>query len=127
MLIPFAMNSMMRTVPGAEIAFLSPFVIASRMPKLALEMASPWYGLRKHESEKAVVEKAAAVMEGYAAAQAEFANAVFSSWVTAVSGTRPDVDAFARAWQDILDAGLQPSTRRVRSNYKRLVSKRKRS
>lgn len=123
-----AMNAMMdagRVPASADMMALAPMVAWSRMPQLVFEQVWPsMAGSRKPEGERAVFEKMAAVMEGYGAMNAEIAHASFRLWMHALGGERMDTAAAARAWQDIVDASMQPSARRVRANYKRLVGKR---
>lgn len=106
---------------GMDVLALSPLVMAMRMPQMMFEVTWPWYGARKHEGEKAVFEKAAAIFESYGAVQAEMMQAYMFASIGAWGGQTPDPKAFAQAWQDIIDAGLQPSAKRVRANFKRLA------
>lgn len=106
-----------------DVLALSPMVMAMRAPQMMFEQVWPWYGSRKHEGEKAIYEKAAAVFESYGAVQAEIAQAYITMWFAAVGGKTPDAATIARAWQDICDASMQPSARRVRENYRRLLGK----
>lgn len=106
---------------GMDVLALSPMVMAMRAPQMMFEMTWPFYGTRKHEGEKAVFEKAAAIFESYGAVQAEMMQAYLMMSIGAWGGQVPEPKAFAQAWQDITDAGLKPSATRVRANFRRLA------
>lgn len=106
---------------GMDVLALSPIVMAMRIPQMMLEAAWPFHGDHKHEGEKAVFEKAAAIFESYGAVQAEMTQAYMMMSIGALGGQLPDPKAFAQAWQDITDAGLKPSATRVRANFNRLT------
>ncbi len=111
-----------RSYAATDMAMLAPMVIAMRMPALMWEMATPHFASRRkgEEGHRAVAEKAAAVVEGYAAAQAEMLNAWTSLWLETAKGDVPDPARIARKVQDITDASLEPAAKRVRANYRRL-------
>jgi hypothetical protein len=98
--------------------WLSPFVIASRMPILFLESLNP-NPSRRNETNRMIAEKLAAMQEGVVAAQMAFGKAVAENLAaaafgqTAKSTPRKTADAMLRA-------GLAPAARRVKANAKRL-------
>jgi heme A synthase len=98
--------------------WLSPFVIASRLPILFAESLNPTPS-RRRETNRMVVEKLAAIQEGVVAAQLALGAAVAENMAalafgqTARSTPRKTADAMLRA-------GLAPAARRVRANAKRL-------
>lgn len=117
-------------VDHADWLLQAPFVVAMRMPALWWELATPYWAPRRkgEEAHRAIIEKAAAVVESHGAAQAQFAGASVALWLEAVSGRQPDPQALARAMQDIADASVEPHARRVRANYRRLrAARRKRA
>ena len=111
----------------ADWLVLAPFVVAMRMPALWWELATPYWAPRRkgEEGHRAVIEKAAAVVESHGATQAQIAGTAVALWLETVSGRRPDPRAYARALQDIADAGVEPHARRVRANYRRLRAARR--
>ncbi|MEM0899021.1 MAG: hypothetical protein AAGI92_03620 [Pseudomonadota bacterium] len=112
--------------PTAEMMAMAPVVMWARTPQMMFEQVWPsWYGIRKDEGERALFEKIAAVAEGYGAMQAEIMHSWMRLFLASMSGETPNAKEMARAYQDICDASVQPSARRVRENYKRLVAKRK--
>jgi hypothetical protein len=98
--------------------WLSPFVVASRLPILFLESLNP-NPSRRSETNRMIAEKLAAIQEGAVAAQMALGKAVaenmaaFAFGQTARSTPRKTADA-------MFHAGLAPAARRVRANAKRL-------
>lgn len=109
---------------GTDLMFLSPMVMMMRLPMLYTDALSPWTSTSRDEGHRAVAEKAAAVLEGIGSAQAEMMQAWTRIWFDAMRGEAIDTKSMARSFQDITDASLEPSARRVRANYKRLSGKR---
>ena len=111
---------------ATDMAMLAPMVIAMRVPSLWWEMTTPHFAPKRkgEEGHRAVIEKAAAVMEGYGAAHAEMMQAWASLWIETVSGDLPDARRIARKVQDIADASIEPAAKRVRANYRRLKARR---
>ncbi|MEM1376424.1 MAG: hypothetical protein AAGG69_03450 [Pseudomonadota bacterium] len=108
--------------PGTDMMMLAPFVISLRMPMVMWEMATPYFSRyrAKGEGSTAVVEKSAAVFESYGAMQAEIMQSWARMWFGAMSGDVPDAKTISHAFQDIVDAGIEPAAKRVRANYRRL-------
>ncbi len=96
--------------------FLSPLVVAQRLPLLWLEAAGLSQG--RPESGRMVTEKVAAIAEGMAAAQIEMHSIWWQSVLAMSRGARP-LGPFA-ATARVTQAALTPAARRVRSNVRRL-------
>lgn len=109
---------------GSDVMFLAPHVMAMRMPALFWEMATPHFSHKRDRSESmtAVIEKSAAILEGYGHAHAELLQTWASIWIGGINGQVPDAGKMARAAQKVIDAGMEPTARRVRANYRRLAS-----
>jgi hypothetical protein len=99
---------------------LAPAVMAFRLPIFASEAtaANPW----RAETIKAVTEKAAAAIEGVAAAQIAIARSMWSFWPEAMSGKVPSLVS-GKAARLAADAAMKPAGRRVRANFRRLSAK----
>ncbi len=101
--------------------WLSPFVIASRLPILARESLNP-NPARRCETNRMVVEKMAAMQEGIVAAHIALGAAVAENMAALAFGQTPR--ATPRVTADaMLRAGLAPAARRVRANAKRLAKR----
>jgi hypothetical protein len=98
--------------------WLSPFVIASRLPILALESLDPDPS-RRIETNLMVAEKLAAVQEGAIAAQLAFGMAMTETMVAMAFGQKPRATPRKTA-EAMMRAGLAPAARRVSANAKRL-------
>ncbi|MCR9121845.1 MAG: hypothetical protein NXH91_06195 [Phyllobacteriaceae bacterium] len=111
-----------RLPPGAELFILSPMVMAMRLPQVWWEMSTPFWSRHRArpEGQRAVFEKAAAVVESYGATQAEIARSAALFWIDAFSGAMPDPVRLSRSLTDLADASMEPHARRVRANYRRL-------
>jgi heme A synthase len=98
--------------------WLSPFVVASRMPILFYESLNPDPS-RRNETNRMVVEKLAAAQEGMLAAQVAFGRAVAENMAAFAFGQVPKATPRKTA-QAMMNAGLAPAARRVKANAKRL-------
>jgi hypothetical protein len=98
--------------------WLSPFVMASRMPILFFEAMNPDPS-RRNETNRMVTEKMAAVHEGVVAAQMVLGHAVMESMTAVVFGRVPKSTPRHTA-DAMMRAGLAPAARRVKANAKRL-------
>jgi hypothetical protein len=96
--------------------FLSPLVVAQRLPLLWLEAAGLSQG--RPESKRMVAEKVAAITEGMAAAQVEMHSLWWQSVLALSRGLRPPGPLTATA--RVTNAALGPAAKRVRSNVRRL-------
>ena len=108
--------------PAAHMMLLSPFVVSLRMPFLLWECATPHFHRYRKDAEKdqAVIEKSAAIIEGYGSMNAEILRAYSHFWLGSMIGDLPDAKIMTQAMQDIVDAGMAPVAKRVRANYHRL-------
>ena len=108
--------------PGADLIALTPFVVSLRMPFLMWELATPQFTRYRGSAEgrRAVIEKSAAIIEGYGSMNAEIMQSWTRIWLGAMVGDLPDAQIISRAYQDIVDAGIEPAAKRVRANYRRL-------
>jgi hypothetical protein len=98
--------------------FLSPYVMASRMPILWAEALNPNPGSRS-ETNRMMAEKVAAVQEGALAAQTALGQAVLETWAAFAFGQVPQ--ATPRKTADaMMQASLAPAARLVKANAKRL-------
>lgn len=98
---------------------LAPLVVAQRAPLLWLEMCGLGAGSR--ESERMVEEKFAAVAEGAMAVQVELQSIWWQSALAVWQGIRPPT--MMQAGTRLTQAALKPAARRVKSNAKRLSSR----
>ena len=96
---------------------LAPWVMWMRTPLLAREMASP--PTARPESMRAVSEKISAAQQGAVDAQLSYFNSMANFWPEVISGRTPSVFSGV-ANERAVNAALQPSSRRVKSNFKRL-------
>jgi hypothetical protein len=100
-----------------SIMSLAPMVIALRIPMMVAEAAA--HGGSRPETLRAYSEKTAAMLEGVAAAQAEFAASGLKAWLSMLAGS-VDRRAMGRAQEAALRAALIPVSRRVTANLRRL-------
>ncbi len=98
--------------------WLSPYVMASRMPILWAEALNPDPGSRS-ETNRMMSEKMAAVQEGVVAAQTTFGHAMLETWAALAFGQLPKATPHNTA-DAMMWAGLAPAARRVKANAKRL-------
>lgn len=98
--------------------WLSPFVIASRMPILFYEALNPDPS-RRNETNRMVAEKMAAAQEGMLAAQIALGHAVAENMAAFAFGQTPKATPRKTA-HAMMNAGLGPAARRVKANAKRL-------
>jgi hypothetical protein len=98
--------------------WLSPFVMASRMPILWAESLNPNPGSRS-ETNRMMAEKMAAVQEGALAAQTTLGQAMLETWAALAFGQVPKTTPRNTA-DAMMQAGLAPAARRVKANAKRL-------
>ncbi|MEL6201016.1 MAG: hypothetical protein AAFR39_01520 [Pseudomonadota bacterium] len=108
--------------PGADVLMLAPFVVSLRMPFMMWELATPYFDRHRDspEGRRAVIEKTAAIMESYGSINAELMQSWTRIWLGAMAGDVPDARIISRAFQDVVDAGMEPAAKRVRANYRRL-------
>ena len=98
--------------------WLSPLVVAARLPILWFEALIPDPGRRK-ETNRMVVEKVAAMQEGLVASQLALGAAMAEASVAMMFGLKPKGTPEALT-QRMINAGLAPAARRVRANHRRL-------
>lgn len=96
---------------------LAPWVMWMRTPLLAREMASP--PMARQESMRAISEKISAAQQGAVDAQLSYFNSMASFWPDVISGRTPAMLSGV-ATERAVNAALKPSSRRVKSNFKRL-------
>lgn len=96
---------------------LAPMVAWMRMPLMAGEMSR--IPAARSESLRAVTEKMAAVREGAADAQLSYFRSLAMFWPEVISGRTPSVMTGVAA-ERMVNAALKPSSRRVKSNFRRL-------
>jgi heme A synthase len=107
--------------PDLSGLWLSPFVVASRMPILFYEALNP-DPRRRNETNRMVVEKLAAAQEGMLAAQMALGRAVAENMAALAFGQTPRATARKTA-HAMMKAGLAPAARRVKANAKRLAKR----
>jgi hypothetical protein len=97
---------------------LAPMVAAMRLPLMASESrgANP-FGV---ETQRAIVEKSAAIAEGIFAAQMSMIQSAWRFWPEVLSGRTPSVLNGVAAERS-MNAALKPASRRVKANFKRLA------
>jgi hypothetical protein len=98
--------------------WLSPFVIASRMPILFFESLNPDLSGR-NETNRMIAEKVLAMQEGVVAAQMALGKAVAENMAAAFFGQTAQSTPRKTA-NAMFHAGLAPAARRVKANAKRL-------
>lgn len=98
-----------------------PAVIAMRLPVLARE--SELAPENRRETMAAVSEKMAATAEGIAAAQFSMLASAANFWPEILSGKPPSILTGA-ALDRAMGAALQPASRKLRSNFRRLSRQR---
>lgn len=90
----------------------APAVIAMRLPLMGAPGGSG-------EADRAVAEKAAAWGQGMVAAQVSLAQSALGFWPAVLAGRSP-FEVGAQAMERATNAAMQPSSRKVRSNFRRL-------
>jgi hypothetical protein len=101
--------------------WLSPFVMASRMPILFFEAMNPDPS-RRNETNRMVSEKMAAVHEGVVAAQMALGSAMMESLAAMAFGQMPKSTPRHTA-HAMMHASLAPAARRVKVNARRLAKR----
>jgi hypothetical protein len=101
--------------------WLSPFVIATRLPILVLESLNP-NPSRRSETNRMVAEKLAATQEGVLAVQMALGKAMAENFAAFAFGQTPKITPRNTA-DAMVRAGLAPAARRVRANAKRLAKR----
>jgi hypothetical protein len=91
-----------------------------RAPLLADEMSQGPNS--RNESIRAISEKVDAMREGAMAAQLSYFRSLASFWPEVISGQAPSVFNGVAA-ERMVNAALTPSSRRVKSNFKRLTKR----
>jgi hypothetical protein len=107
--------------PDLSGLWLSPMVIAARMPILMYESLNPDPS-RRDETNRMVAEKVAAAQEGMLAAQVALGKAVAQNATAMFFGRVPHSTPGSMA-EAMVQAGLAPMARRVRANAKRLAKR----
>jgi heme A synthase len=101
--------------------WLSPMVVAARMPILMYESLNPDPS-RRDETNRMVAEKVAAAQEGMLAAQVALGKAIAHNAAAMFFGRIPHSSPGKTA-EAMVQAGLAPMARRVRANAKRLAKR----
>jgi hypothetical protein len=99
--------------------WLTPFVMASRMPILWFEALNPDPS-RREETNRMVSEKIVAAQEGMVAAQLALGMAVGENMAAMAFGLKPRNTPRGAA-SAMVRASLAPAARRVRANARRLA------
>ncbi len=100
---------------------LAPLVVAQRAPLLWLEMIG--LGGGSNETERMVEEKFAAVAEGALAVHVELHSIWWQSTLAMWQGIKPPT--LMQTGTRLTNAAFNPAARRVKSNVKRLSSRKK--
>jgi hypothetical protein len=107
--------------PDLSGLWLSPMVMAARMPILMYESLNPDPS-RRNETNRMVTEKVAAAQEGMLAAQVAFGRAVAENTISMLFGRMPRATPHHTA-EAMVQAGLAPAARQVKANAKRLTKR----
>lgn len=108
-----------------SLAMNTSFVIWMRMPILYSEMLRWKPGTRSRESERAVSEKMSAAVETAGRLQAEWFGLWSALGLKAISGSLTPATSLVPAMEAIVQSGLEPYSRRVSGNMKRLEKRRR--
>lgn len=111
----------MKLDPALAGLWLSPFVVAARLPILWYEAMNPDPS-RRDETNRMVAEKVAAAQEGMLAAQLALGAAVTESAAAMMFGLQPKTTMRGMT-QAMMRAGLAPAARRVKANHRRLAKR----
>jgi hypothetical protein len=98
--------------------WLSPFVVASRLPTIFTEALNPDPS-KRIETNRMVAEKLSALQEGIIGAQLAFGAAFIENATAFAFGKLPAANANDQA-SSVMNAGLAPAARLVKANAKRL-------
>jgi hypothetical protein len=109
--------------PDLSGLWLSPFVVAARLPILWFESLNPDPGSRT-ETNRMVSEKLAAVQEGMLAAQVTLGMAMTENAAAMIFGRVPQSTP-RNTTEAMMNAVLAPAARTVKANVRRLGKKRK--
>jgi hypothetical protein len=101
--------------------WLSPFVVANRLPILFFEAMNPDPS-RRSETNRMVAEKMAATQEGVFAAQMTLGHAMMESLAAMTFGQMPKSTPRNTA-HAMMHASLAPAAKRVRANARRLAKR----
>ena len=107
--------------PDLSGLWLSPMVMAARMPILMYESLNPDPS-RRNETNRMVTEKISAAQEGMLAAQVAFGRAAAENTISMLFGRMPRSSAHDTA-EAMVQAGLAPAARVVRANARRLTKR----
>jgi hypothetical protein len=107
--------------PDLSGLWLSPMVMAARMPILMYESLNPDPS-RRNETNRMVTEKVAAAQEGILAVQVAFGRAVAENTISMLFGRMPRSTAHNTA-EAMVQAGLAPAARVVKANARRLTKR----
>jgi hypothetical protein len=110
-------NAARETVTIAGNLMLAPMVAAMRLPMMANE--GRWANPLGVETQRAIVEKNAALAEGMVAAQMSLIQSASGFWLDILSGSTPSLLNGVAAERSIR-AALKPASRRVKANFRRL-------
>ncbi len=99
--------------------WLSPMVVAARLPILLYESLNPDPS-RRNETNRMVAEKVAAAQEGLLAAQVALGTAMAENAAAMIFGRIPKSTPHDTA-EAMVKAGLAPMARRVSANARRLA------
>jgi hypothetical protein len=107
------------TFVAIETSLAAAVTVAARTP-LLFGMPGPKNGQDVQETQRMVMEKVEAAVEGMASAQ----FAMMMLWTRMIFGGVSGPTALAHGLADVAHAATHPAHRRVRANAKRLVSRR---
>ncbi|MGL5136538.1 MAG: hypothetical protein ACRC7G_02105 [Beijerinckiaceae bacterium] len=99
--------------------WLTPFVMASRMPIIWFEAMNPDPS-RRDETNRMISEKVIATQEGMVAVQVALGSAVAENMAAMAFGLQPRATASNTA-SAMMRAGLAPAAKRVKANARRLA------
>jgi hypothetical protein len=112
---------MSRNDPDLSGLWLSPFVVASRLPTLFTEALNP-DPTKRIETNRMVNEKVTAFQDGILGAQLAFGTAFMENATALAFGRLPAANAKDMA-SSMMSASLAPAARLVKANAKRLRKK----
>jgi hypothetical protein len=101
--------------------WLSPLVVAARMPVLMVEAMQP-NPSKRVETNRMVQEKLSAAQEGIIAAQVAFGQACLENWAAFAFG-QPPKSTMRKTANAMMEASLAPAARKVKANVRRLTSR----
>ena len=114
------MNQSLAARNNLSSLWLSPLVIAARMPVLLVEAMQP-NPSKRVETNRMVEEKLSAAQEGIIAAQVAFGQAFMENWAALAFGQTPK-STMRKTANAMMQASLAPAARKVKANVRRLTS-----